>query len=223
MKRASVIVAFLFCLIGGNAFAVEWPFLKVDCVPELEFFEVRLLRFEKILDGGKNFLVSSAYQESFEYELLKEKYGIIHEYEFTRDVSRSEKDNYMIKECVIGEDKYTIRIDHWGTRITKGEVELAKELFFESAWADWQIEQLIYNAKKQEFLVSGQFTPKLPHLNFLFSTRDGAVLDDEVIKKKGAELEAKVLRKDRDEDAIDEALVYHFDSAFLPLIIDLED
>lgn len=222
-------LAFLFCLLSANSFALVWPVLKVDCVPELNFFEVRLLRFEQI-PGKESFLDKSASIGSSEYKFLKEKYGIIHEYSYVRYNPRTPDDNYMSKECVIGEDKYTINIDHRGTTISKGNVVLAKELFFSSAWTDWTIWRLIYNAKQQEFLVSGEFTFNLPLLYFRFSTKDGGVLDENVIKAKGQELEQKVAAGKRlnvdgeyeDKNMAGETL-YRFDEAFLPLVIDLKE
>lgn len=175
-------LAFLCCLVCGRAMAVERPFLKVDCFPELKIFEVRLFRFEQT-PNGENFLDKAGFVGGPEYELLKEKYALIHEYEFMRDVPRSEKDNFMVKECVIGEAKYTIRIDHWGTHISKGDVDLAKGIFFESAWNDWALWQLIYNAERQEFLLSGATMDGL-ELRFSFSSKEGSVLDEDVIKGK---------------------------------------
>ncbi len=218
MKKLCLIV--LLCLFAVTVKAVEWPYLKVDCVPELSFFEVRLLEFEQI-PNKESFLDKSNFIGSSEYKFLKEKYGIIHEYGFVRDIPRTPDDNYMTKECVIGEDKYTIHIDHWGTTISKGDIVLAKELFFDSAWTDWILYRLIYNAKQQKFLVSGMFTFNLPILNFSFSTKEGKVLDENVIKAKGAELEEKIiLNKNKDEG---EVYLYRYTPDFTPKVIDLGD
>lgn len=210
MKKLCLV--FLFCLFGTNSFAMVWPVLKVDCVPELDFFEVRLLRFEQIPNKG-SFLDNSDSIGSSEYELLKEKYGIIHEYKFVRDVPRQWNDNSMIKECVISGKTYTIEISHSGTTIMKGKETIAKELFFSSAWNDWTIWHLTYNAKRQEFLVLGEFSFDLPVLHFSFSTKGGAVLDEGVIKEKAKFLQEEIVTEDG---------CWRRTPAFLAPVIDLE-
>lgn len=188
------------------------PGLRVDCVPELNFFEVRLLKFVEIPDRN-TFWDKAGEVGSNEYEFLRDKYGIIHEYHAYRNQIPSPDDNSMTKKCVISGKTYTIEISHSGTTIMKGKETIAKELFFSSAWNDWTIWHLTYNAKRQEFLVLGEFSFDLPVLHFSFSTKGGAVLDEGVIKEKAKFLQEEIVTEDGS---------WRRTPAFLAPVIDLE-
>lgn len=204
-------LAFLCYFLGGTALAVERPFLKAECLPELGIFEVRLLRFEQVPD--MSFLDKSNKAGSAEYELLKDKYGIIYEYQVVKDEERKASDNFLTKECVIFGAKYVIQIDHWGTTISKDGVLLADKIFFESAWNEWQIFHLIYNVKRQEFIVGGVFAAGLPMLYFSFSTKGNKVLTEDVIEKKGEVFLEKLIQKN--------GMIRYYE-AMNPIVIDYD-
>lgn len=212
MRKLWFVLIVCFWAVCGEARAVVRPFLKLDCLPELGIFEIRVLRFEQgVRETDLTFLDMAGRNGSKEYELLKDKYGIMAEYQVVRDNPRQPDDNEMIKECVIDKEKYVIKSNDFGTTVLRNDTVLAKEIFFESAWNEWFILGLIYNAGREEFIVNGGFAFGLPPLYFLFSTKGGAVLDKEAIEEKG--------RAFLEELAVKDGLI-RYDRALFPIAID---
>ncbi len=193
MKKICFILLFgLFMISEAQALGRGRSFLKVDCIPELEIFEIRQLNFYRPYCNKKKqtaFWDKAEQDGSEEYKLLKDKYGIIRE--ASSNLGQPIFDgNKLEKKCVLRGKEYTIIINILGLSIEQGDNVLVNDLYFSynNTLYMWDIYSLTFDAKTEKFVIGERPYVGYPMMYFQYSPAKEGTLNPSMMDKKSKEV-----------------------------------
>ncbi len=193
MKKICFILLFgLFMMSEAQALGRGRSFLKVDCIPELEIFEIRQLNFYRPYCYKKKqtaFWDKAEQDGSEEYKLLKDKYGVIRE--ASSNLGQPIFDgNKLEKKCVLRGKEYTIVINILGLSIEQGDKVLVNDLYFSyyNKLYMWDIYSLTFDAKTEKFVIGERPYMGKSMMYFQYSPAKEGTLTRLMMEKKNKEL-----------------------------------